>query len=203
MEEDRGPKTIRISGAALLGAIAESSNLTEAARKLGIPRHSLYYTRRKLGLISKECKIDPKTEFAYRARPPVPDVVIQTADGRRFVGTLTGTEGCVTCAYCVKADMTELVLVVEMTDRDWIVEFARTVGLSMPPLSGRGVGPNRKPKFRRSPSGRRALRILNEVLPFLYGQRLKEAERALEFFSPSGSVKGRVKAAQIWGDLRS
>ncbi len=181
--------------------MSTSATTKEASKKLGIPCEAFRRMRRKFRNPPQNSE---GIDFValYRARPPIPRVIIRTKDGRRYVGTLVGTEGCVTCAYAKPADTTELVIVVEMTDRDWIVKFSEEVGLTPPPEMGRDVSPKRKAKFRRAPSGLRALRILKEILPYLYGQRLREAQRAIEYFSPSGHVKGMVRAAEIWGDLR-
>jgi hypothetical protein len=44
----------------------------------------------------------------------------------------------------------------------------------------------------------RALRVLQEILPFLVGQKLKEAEKALSFFGPFGNHRGCYRNGDIW-----
>ena len=124
-------------------------------------------------------------------------------DGRRFVGTMLGTEGRIICAHAKAADTTELVPVVEVADREWTAKSALVTGRGEPSRTGRDAGPGREAKFGRPPSGLRALRMLGEALPHLHGRRLKESQRAIGFFSPTGHMKGRAKAAENWGDLRT
>lgn len=98
---------------------------------------------------------------------------------------------------------TALVIIVEMTDREWVARFAEAIRVSPPRDKGQVILlPNRRPKFRRGASGLRALRILVEVMPYLYGQKLLEAKRAVEYFSPTGYTEGCHKAAEIWGGIR-
>ncbi len=116
---------------------------------------------------------------------------------------MIGTEGSISCAYDSVERDTALVVIVEMTDREWVARFAEAIGVSPPSERGQKILlPNRKPKFRRGASGLRAVRILVEVMPYLCGQKLIEAKRAVKFFSPSGYKEGCYRAAEIWGDIR-
>lgn len=42
--------------------------------------------------------------------------------------------------------------------------------------------------------------MAREILPFLIGQKLEEAKRALEFFSPDGYREGKYSAYDVWPD---
>jgi hypothetical protein len=42
------------------------------------------------------------------------------------------------------------------------------------------------------------MRVLNEISPFLVGGKLKEAEKALIFFAPTGHHPGKLKSRDIW-----
>jgi hypothetical protein len=50
----------------------------------------------------------------------------------------------------------------------------------------------------RSVKGLRALLILKDVLPYLMGEKLREAEAAIEFFSTTGYRKGRFRESEVW-----
>jgi hypothetical protein len=83
-----------------------------------------------------------------------------------------------------------------MTDRPWVAKFSELCGLGPP----RHVPPN-KPGYKevwvRSVKGLRALLILEDVLPYLMGEKLREAEAAIEFFSPTGYRKGRFRPSEV------
>jgi hypothetical protein len=49
--------------------------------------------------------------------------------------------------------------------------------------------------------GLRALRVLNEVLPYLYGTKKEEALRAISFFSPTGYKKGIHRGPDIFNHI--
>src|SRR4029077_4700583 len=55
-----------------------------------------------------------------------------------------------------------------------------------------------RPQYRKNIAGLRALRVLQEILPFLVGQKLREAQRALEFFGPRGLHRGCYRNGDIW-----
>lgn len=181
MREATPPKIIRISKGQFVEAVRASKTSREATKKLGISMAAFYRMRKKSGFNSTSAWASITQDATFRLRPPIPPVVIPDGDGRRFVGTLLGTEGCITCAYASATDTTELALIVEMTDWEWVARFAYVAGSSEPSRTGRKTKPNHKPLFRRAPTGLRALRILVEVLPCLYGQRLREARRAIEY----------------------
>lgn len=134
-------------------------------------------------------------------RKSVPLLVLGDLEARVFVATMIGTEGSVTCSYNGRQKQTELVVRLDMTDREWVAKFASAVGLSPPPAEGRYHGENRRKVFTRNPMGLRALRILNEVLPYLYGTKRAEALRAIDFFSPTGYRTGIHRPAEIFGNL--
>jgi hypothetical protein len=53
-------------------------------------------------------------------------------------------------------------------------------------------------QWRKNISGLRAFRVLHEILPFLVGQKLREAEKALTFFAPRGMHRGCYRNGDIW-----
>jgi hypothetical protein len=83
-----------------------------------------------------------------------------------------------------------------MTDPEPIFKFSDHVGLTHPskPVKNHDW----KPNWHKNIAGLRALRLLREIGPFLLGGKRKEAERAIDFFSPSGSHRGRFRNCDIW-----
>lgn len=134
-------------------------------------------------------------EALEASRRPVPDVVIESEVDRAWVASLTGGEGCIVADYIPRRNRTFLVLVVRMSDREWVDRFAFVVGL---PPSGRRLKRKYEMMWDKAISGRRALRVLNEILPYLYGGKREEAKRAIEFFSPTGYREGRHTSMEIW-----
>ncbi|MDA4135621.1 MAG: hypothetical protein OK449_01305 [Thaumarchaeota archaeon] len=134
-------------------------------------------------------------------RKTVPPRVLGTKEDRVFVAAMIGTEGSITSSYDKEQRQTELVLRIDMTDREWVAKFAATVGLSAPPTVGRYHGEGHKRIFSRNPQGLRALIILHEILPYLCGTKKVEAQRAIDFFSPTGYKKGEHRADEIYGGI--
>ncbi|MDV3278410.1 MAG: hypothetical protein LYZ69_08110 [Nitrososphaerales archaeon] len=172
-----------------------------ASNRVGVSKSALLELMQQYRIEAPKSWGSPSASES-RHRRPVPFVVIGTEQDRVFVGTLIGTEGATTCRYEPKQRKTALLVVVEMTDRDYIARFAEIVGLSQPMSAGRLTLPGHKPKFRRTLMGLRALRVLREVLPFMYGVKKREAQRAIDFFSPTGYREGRIAPDEIWGAIR-
>lgn len=114
-----------------------------------------------------------------------------------YVADMIGTEGTITSGYDSTINSTRLKIQLGMTDGPWVEKFAELCGVG-PPLKIPPKYRRLKDVFISQVRGLRALLILRDVLPFLMGGKLKEAKRALEFFSPTGCRRGRYRAMDIW-----
>jgi hypothetical protein len=96
----------------------------------------------------------------------------------------------------VGTDTTYLDLDVAMADARPVFEFADFIGLARPikPVKNHRW----KPNWHKNVSGLRALRVLQEILPFLLGEKRREAERAIAFFGPFGSWRGHYRNEDVW-----
>jgi hypothetical protein len=126
----------------------------------------------------------------------VPETIIPTLEGRCWVGALLQGEGSITSYYVKVTNSTTVNLVFGMTDPAPIRKLSDTVGLRNPTKPK--AKDNGKPAWIKSIYGRRAIGILKEVLPFLMGEKLREAERALEFFNQDGYYRGHKTPIDIW-----
>jgi hypothetical protein len=180
-------------------AVSRSGSLGMAGNRLGISTAELLDVIRRY-------KISPSLLGCLGKngvhRKPIPAIIIKNETDRTYIGALIGTEGAITCRYEKSQRKTALVVVVEMTDREYIAKLADIVGLSEPMTFGRFTRAGHKPKFRRTLMGLRALKVLQEVLPLMYGSRRADAIRAIEAFSPTGYKEGYVTPHEIWGALR-
>lgn len=201
VKESHSRDTAKDLAAELSRVLATSDSPVIAAARLGIHQTTMYRWVKRFGIELPSTWHDRGMLILDAIRNPVPLVILPDLPSRVFVGTMIGTEGCITCAYNRRQDHTELVIRLDMTDREWVAKFASSVGLSDPPVEGRHLGGNHKPTFTRNPMGLRALRILNEVLPFLYGVKKEEALRVIAFFSPTGYRKGVHRPAEIFHNL--
>jgi hypothetical protein len=61
--------------------------------------------------------------------------------------------------------------------------------------------PGYKEVWQKSIKGLRALIVLKDVLPYLMGEKLREAQAAIDFFSPTGYRKGRFRRADVWNPV--
>jgi hypothetical protein len=126
----------------------------------------------------------------------VPRIVISTKEGRSWVGGFLQGEGCIQSHYVRASNSTTLELVVGMTDPDSVFKLSDYCGLTRP-ANARTYN-SHKPVWIKSITGVRAIRILGEILPFLVGGKLKEAEKAMNFFGPDGYHRGHFKPIDIW-----
>lgn len=127
----------------------------------------------------------------------VPTVIISNSEDRAWTESLIQGEGSIGTHYVNKIDSTTVDLTVGMTDPEPIFKFSDLCGLSRP------VNPRPKPNgyqsvWVKNVAGLRALRILREILPFLTGEKHKEAERALEFFNSKAYHRGRCRSVDVW-----
>jgi len=140
----------------------------------------------------------PKAEFSERQG--IPAVVIRALEDRSWVGGLSQGEGCTESHYAKLVDSTTIELSISMTDSAPVFQFSDIVGLPRPskPKPPQTAEPNHKPKWLKAVTGLRALRVLGEIQPFLFGEKAREVERALAFFSPTGYRQGHFRPIDIW-----
>jgi DNA-binding transcriptional ArsR family regulator len=174
-----------------------SKTRTEAVRTLGYANPSVvYYHLKKFGIPHPpQWKLKPGVSKQRRGR--VSDVILKTEGDRGWVGGLTQGEGCIRVHYSRKSDDTVLELSVGMTDPAPVFSFCDLCGRKRPAKPSPRLNP-RKPMWIGVIGGLRAYRVLQEILPFLEGQKLEEAKRALEFFAPDGYRKGQWTAYDVW-----
>jgi hypothetical protein len=126
--------------------------------------------------------------------------IIESETGKAYVGIVLGTEGGLTVGYQTHRAITELRLIVSMTDRPWVAKFSELCGLG-PPRHMPPSKPGYKEVWQKSIKGLRALIVLKDVLPYLMGEKLREAQAAIDFFSPTGYRKGRFRPADVWNPV--
>lgn len=177
--------------------VRTSKTRGEAVNRLGYANPSVIdYHLKKFG-IKRPAQWKLKPGVSRQRRGRVPDVILKTSDERAWVGALTQGEGCIRTHYSKKFDTTSLELAVAMTDSAPVFKFCDLVGTTKPRRPAPRASP-RKPTWRCAIGGLRAYRVLQEILPFLVGQKLDEAKRALEFFSPDGYRSGRHGGYDVW-----
>lgn len=172
---------------AYLEAVIKSSKTRlEAARKLGYSdTKSVWYHMKKLDIEApSEWHLRP--ELRSYMRQLVPEIIIPTFQG----------EGSIRSNYVKLTDSTVLDLMTGMTDPAPIFKLSEYFGLPRPTRPK----PNHewKPVWFKGIYGLRAYRVLREIRPFLLGDELKEADRALEFFSPYGHHPGYFRSVDVW-----
>jgi hypothetical protein len=180
----------------LESVVKTSKSQPEAAQRLGYrdPKMVAYHMR-KMGIDRPE-EWDRRPWLSLARRKRIPDVVIPTLVGRNWVAGLTQGEGCIQSRHMKENDATFLNLDVSMADSGPIFKFADYVGLSHPSKPVRNH--EWKPNWHKNVVGLRALRVLQEILPFLLGEKRREAEHAIAFFSPFGNHRGCFRNGDIW-----
>ncbi len=120
----------------------------------------------------------------------IPLVVIRNDEDRSWTGGLVQAEGCNETHYVQRTSCTTIVLGVAMTDPAPVFKFSDVIGLPRPLKSEPSSNPDYLPRWRKEISGLRAYRVLGEILPFLVGEKSREAQKALQFFAPYGIRRG-------------
>jgi hypothetical protein len=178
-------------------AVASSKSIYEACTLLGAHNSSVYNAMRKFG-IPKPIGWEEAHRFKIgRLRKLGLATIIGSEAGKAYVGVILGTEGGITLGYQSNRAITELRLIVSMTDRPWVAKFSELCGLGPP----RHIPPAKsgyKEVWQKTLKGLRALIVLKDVLPYLMGEKLREAQTAMDFFSPTGYRKGRFRPADVW-----
>jgi hypothetical protein len=176
--------------------VMTSNRATEAAAKMGYrgPGTVRYHMKRFGIAYPREWSRRPYLSLALQGN--IPNVVIPTIVGRCWVAGLIQGEGCIQSLYRLANDATYLQLDVSMVDPAPIYKLSEYYGL---PHSMRTTkNHDWRLQVRKNIQGLRALRVLQEIFPFLVGQKLKEAERALVFFGPRGIHRGCYRNGDIW-----
>jgi hypothetical protein len=173
-----------------------SKTREEAVGRLGYASHStIYYHLEKFG-IERPSQWNQRPWLREFMQRKIPAVIIPTVVGRCWVAGLVQGEGCFQARFRKEADATYLNLDVSMADPEPIFTFSDYVGLAHPskPVKNHDW----KPNWHKNVSGLRALRVLQEVRPYLLGEKLKEAEKAIAFFAPYGIHLGCFGNLDIW-----
>lgn len=158
----------------------------------------VYHHIKRLGLeVPRQWGLKPWVGMKRSER--IPKVIFRTEKDGSWVAALHQGEGCLTAHYSKGSDETALALVVAMTDSTPIFHFCDLCGVARPQRPKPRADPL-KPIWVAAVGGLRAYRVVQEILPYLMGQKLEEAKRALKFFGPSGYRKGRHSAYDIWPD---
>jgi hypothetical protein len=180
-----------------LEIVRTSKTRWEAVRRLGYANPSIIdYHLKKFG-IERPSHWRLKPSVSRQRRGRVPDVILPLAPGRAWVACLMQGEGLIGTHYSKKADATALELRVGMTDSAPVFRFCDLVGIGRPKKPSPRASPQ-KPVWFGAAGGLRAYRVLQEVLPFLLGQKLDEASRALMYFAPDGYRNGRHGGYDVW-----
>jgi hypothetical protein len=176
--------------------VRTSKRATEAATKLGYRGPGVVrYHMKRLGIpYPREWSQRPVVSLFMQRN--IPSVVIPTTVGRCWVAGLVQGEACIQSLYRLATEATYLQLDVSMVDPAPIYELSEYYGL---PHSMRATkNHDWRLQWRKNISGLRAFRVLSEILPFLVGQKLREAEKALTFFGPRGIHHGCYRNGDIW-----
>lgn len=181
----------------VIAAVANSKSIYEACDLLAAHNGSVYHAMRRFQ-IPKPAIWEEAHKFKIgRLRKLRLSSIIESETGKAYVGIILGTEGGLTIAYQRNRAITELRLIVSMTDRPWVAKFSELCGLGPPRHIPPGK-PGYKEVWQKTIKGLRALIILKDVMPYLMGEKLREAQAAIDFFSPTGYRKGRFRPADVW-----
>ncbi len=177
--------------------VKTSKTVGEAVQRLGYANPSVIrHHLKRLGIEAPdEWLLKPGVRRQRQAL--VPEVVMYQQVDRAWSGALVQGEGAIIAHYSKRVDVTGLDIRVAMTDPDPVFRLCDLFGVARPPKS-LPKQLRRKPKWECVAGGLRAYRILQEILPFLLGEKLKEAKRALEFFAPNGYRQGRFGGYDVW-----
>lgn len=176
--------------------VETSKTRREVVSRLGYKdAGTIYYHLKRLG-IPRPKEWVRKPGVRLQRQSLVPEVLILSNESRAWVGALIQGEGCIQCRYYKEMQSTGLQLDTSMVDPAPIRKLAECYGLPAPSKTTKNH--EWKPLWRKNIAGLRAIRILREILPFLEGDKRREAEKAIDFFSPDGYHLGRFGNANIW-----
>jgi len=175
---------------------APAKPVAKVAAKMGYRGPGMvWYHMKKFGIpYPREWSLRPHLALARQQR--IPEVVIPTTIGRRWVAGLVQGETCIQSLYREITGTTYLELDTAMVDPAPICKLSEYFQL---PAPGKAIkNHDWRPQWRKNAQGLRALRILKEITPFLLGEKLREATKALDFFSPFGYHRGCFRNGDIW-----
>jgi hypothetical protein len=180
----------------LLDVVTTSKGLRDAADRMGYRSTSVVrYHMQKLGIQSPP-------EWARRphlrrvAQGKIPVTVISIPESRPWVAGLIQGEGCMQSIYRKRSDSSYLELDIGMSDPAPIFRLSDYLGVPRPMKPSKNQ--SWAPLWRKGFAGLRALRVLQETLPFLVGQKRREAEKAISFFRPGGYHRGCFRNGDVW-----
>lgn len=176
--------------------VETSKTRREAMNRLGYSTPTTIYRHLKRLGIPRPKEWSRKPGVSLHRQRLIPGVLIPSIESRAWVGALIQGEGCIQCRYQKRMQSTGLQLDTSMVDPAPIRELAKNYGLPAPSKPTRNH--EWKPLWRKNIAGLRALRILHEILPFLFGDKRREAEKAIDFFSADGYHFGRFGNLDIW-----
>jgi hypothetical protein len=180
----------------LLDIVVTSRGLREAADRMAYRSTStVQYHMKKFGIkYPREWARRPKLGLFRQQH--IPTTIIPTLEGRSWVAALIQGEGCIQSTYSKRSKSTYLELDTSMVNPMPIFRLSEYFGLPRPskPIKNHEW----KSFWRKTISGLRALRVMQEILPFLVGEKQKEAEKAVTFFAPRGYHRGKFSAVYIW-----
>ncbi|MDA4115200.1 MAG: hypothetical protein OK442_01435 [Thaumarchaeota archaeon] len=178
-------------------AVDNSKSIYDACMLLAAHNSSVYKAMRKFEIPKPKIWEEGHRFKIGRLRKLGISTIIESEPVKAYVGIILGTEGGMTLGYQSHRAITELRLIVSMTDRPWVAKFSELCGLG-PPRHIPPSKPGYKEVWQKTIKGLRALIVLRDVLPYLMGEKLREAQAALDFFSPTGYRKGRFRPADVW-----
>lgn len=178
-------------------AVEQAGTVFEACRILHTTNRSVYRAMERFG-IPRPMRWRENHLFRLGTlRKQSPTSILGSPEARMWVGLMIGTECGLQASYEEKGGHTRLKISLGMTDRVYVARFAELCGVS-PPRLARSKSVNNSDVWSREVTGLRAIIILKEALPYLLGEKRRQAERALEFFSPTGYRRGRFSSRDVW-----
>lgn len=178
--------------------VKTSRSARDAAARLGYAAPCMiYHHARRLG-IETPAEWVLKPGVRRQRQGLVPEAIMTSLVDRAWSGGLVQGEGGIVAHYSKRTEVTALEVRVAMTDQHPVFKLCDLFGVRRPRHTLSEGGPDRKPQWECAVGGLRAYRVLQEILPFLYGGKLEEAKKALEFFAPDGYHDGRFGGFDIW-----
>lgn len=178
-------------------AIRNTTSVYEACEKLKVGNATVYAAIKRFRLRKPRSW---ETNHLFRVgklRRLNPTSIIESEADRMWVGLLVGTECGLQATYEKSFGSTELKISLGMTDREYVAKFAQLCKTGPP----RHTAPRRLGRgdvWSKELKGLRALMVLKEVLPYLLDNKLRQARRAIEFFSPTGYRRGYHTSQDVW-----
>ena len=186
-----------IRQSSLLRALRNSKSVYDVCKQLGVQNGSVYRAMRRFRISNPPAWHETHKERVATLRRSGISSIIHRESDRAYVGILIGTKAAIMARYENRYKNTKLLVPLGMTDRPWVAKFARLCRLGPPSLR-----PSHKKGhsdvWYKEISGLRALIILKDVRRYLLGEKLAEARRATEFFSPTGYRRGEYRSSDVW-----